>query len=139
MGALGKLHPRVEESFALKKTVYLFEMDFEKLYRHRGERSLYRSLPKFPSVSRDMALMVSESVPVQEVVDFIWQLQEPMLEQVDIFDIYRNPQLSKEMKSVGYRLVYRSLERSLTDAEVNGVHGRLVQQVLDHFDATLRS
>ncbi len=139
VGALGKLHSRVEESFALKKTVYLFEMDFEKLYGHRGERSLYRSLPKFPSVSRDMALMVSESVPVKEVVDFIWQLQEPMIEQVDIFDIYRNPQLSKEMKSVGYRLVYRSLERSLTDAEVNGVHGRLVQQVLDHFDATLRS
>ena len=139
VGALGKLHPRTEEAFALKKSVYLFEIDFEKVYRLRGRRSLYRSLPKFPSVLRDMALMVSESIPVQKVVDFIGQLQEPMLEQVEIFDIYRNPELSEEKKSIGYRLVYRSSERSLTDAEVNALHSRLVQQVLNHFDATLRS
>ena len=139
VGALGKLHPKTEEAFALKKSVYLFEIEFEKIFRLRGQRSLYQSLPRFPSVSRDMALIVSESVPVQTVVDFIGELQEPMLEQIEIFDIYRHPQLGRDRKSIGYRLVYRSPERSLTDVEVNALHGLLVRQVLEHFDATLRA
>lgn len=139
VGALGKSHPKTEEAFALKKSVYLFELDFEKVFRLRGRRPLYQSLPRFPSVSRDMALIMSEAVPVQEVVHFVGELQEPLLEQVEIFDIYRHQQLGRDKKSVGYRLVYRSPERSLTDAEVNELHDRLVKQVLDRFAATLRA
>jgi phenylalanyl-tRNA synthetase beta chain len=139
LGAIGKVHPRVENAFGLKKTVYLFEIDFEQLYGLKRPQSPYRSLPKFPSVSRDMALIVDDSLPVQKLRDFIWQLQEPMLEQIEIFDIYRNPQLSAGKKSVGYRLVYRSGDRSLTDSEVNEIHGRLVASVLGQFDAVLRS
>ncbi len=139
IGALGKLHPKMEEAFTLKKGVYLFEIDFEKAFRLRGQRSRYQSLPRFPAVSRDMALIVSESVPVRKVMDYIDELREPMLEQVEIFDIYRHPQLGTEKKSIGYRLVYRSSERSLTDVEVNALHGRLVERVLTRFDATLRA
>jgi len=86
-----------------------------------------------------MALVVDESVSVQSLLDFIWQLQEPMLEQIEVFDIYRNPQLSAGKKSLGYRLVYRSNDRSLTDPEVNEIYGRLVERVLDQFHAILRS
>ncbi len=139
LGAVGKVHPRVENAFDLKKTVYLFEIDFERVYQLKRPRPRYRSLPKFPSVSRDMALIVDESLPVQELWDFLRQLQEPMLEQIEVFDIYRNPQLYAGKKSVGYRLVYRSGDRSLTDSEVNEIHGRLVARVLGQFHATLRS
>jgi len=139
LGALGRVHPDVENAFDLKKPTYIFEIDFETAYRLRRQHSLYRSLPRFPSVSRDMAVIVDESLPVQRVEDFIWQLQEPMLERVEIFDIYRNSQLGDGKKSIGYRLLYRSAERSLTDAEVNEMHGRLVERVLKSFHATLRS
>ncbi len=99
LGALGRVHPGVESAFDLKKPIYLFEIDFEQVLWTQGrEHALYRSLPRFPSVSRDMALVVAESLPVQEVLDFIWQLQEPMLEQIEIFDIYRNPQLERGEK-----------------------------------------
>jgi len=139
LGALGRVHPNVETAFDLKKSVYLFELNFEQIYRFRRQHSFYQSLPRFPSVSRDMALVVDESLPVQKMIDFIWGLQEPMLEQIEVFDIYRNPQLSEGKKSIGYRLVYRSSDRSLTDAEVNERHGRLVEQVLNNFHAILRS
>jgi phenylalanyl-tRNA synthetase beta chain len=139
LGAIGRVHPRAEGAFGLKKPVYVFEIDFERVYQCKRPYSRYRSLPKFPSVSRDMALIVDESLPVQELGDFIWQLQEPMLELIEVFDIYRNPQLSGGKKSIGYRLVYRSSDRSLTDAEVNQIHGGLVERVLDQFHATLRS
>jgi len=138
VGALGRLHPKIEEAFALKRSGYLFELDFEKVFGLRGHHPGYQSLPRFPSVSRDMALIVDESVPVRTVVDFIGSLQEPMLDQVEIFDIYRHQQLGRTKKSVGYRLVYRSSERSLTDSEVNVLHSHLVEQVLDRFNATLR-
>jgi phenylalanyl-tRNA synthetase beta chain len=138
-GALGRVHPEVENAFDVKRPVYAFEVDFEKVYGLRNKHSHYHSLPKFPSVSRDMALVVNESLPVQGLVDFMWQLQEPMLEQIDIFDIYRHPQLGDGKKSIGYRLVYRSADRSLTDAEVNELHERLVKQTLSRFHATLRA
>ena len=139
LGALGRVHPRVENAFDLKRPVYLFELNFDQVYRLRRQHSLYQSLPRFPSVSRDMALVVDESLPVQKMIDFIWELHEPMLEQIEIFDIYRNPQLSEGKKSIGYRLVYRSSDRSLTDAEVNERHGRLVERVLNNFHGILRS
>jgi phenylalanyl-tRNA synthetase beta chain len=139
LGALGRVHPNVENAFDLKKPIYIIEINFDAAYRLRRRHSLYRSLPRFPSVSRDMAVIVDESLPVRRIEDAIWQLHEPMLEQVEIFDIYRNPQLGAGKKSIGYRLVYRSAERSLTDAEVNEMHGTVVERVLKYFHATLRS
>ncbi len=138
IGALGRLRPEVAESFDLKRNIFTFELDFDKTYSFKRSQPMFRSLPKFPSVARDMALIVDENLPVQEPLDFIGKQEEPLLERVDIFDIYRNPQWGGKQKSVGYRLVYRSADRSLTDEEVNEIHNRLVQKVLDVFHATLR-
>jgi len=139
VGALGRVHPDIENAFSLKKPTYVFEIDFDRVYELRRRHPMYRSLPRFPSVSRDMAIVVDESLPVQKVEDFIRHLKESMLEQIEVFDVYRNPQLGTWKKSLGYRLVYRSSDRSLTDTEVNEIHGRVVEQVLSNFHATLRS
>ena len=138
IGSLGKLRAEVQEAFDLKKDIIVFEVDFDKVFNLKQSHPMFRSLPKYPPVARDMALIVDENLSVQEPLDYIWGQKEALLEQVEVFDIYRNPQWGKGKKSVGYRLVYRSPERSLTDEEINDIHSGLVRKVLDAFNATLR-
>ncbi len=138
LGTLGRLHAEVERGWDLKAPVFLLELDFERLFGLRGARPLYEALPKFPSVTRDMALVVDDTLAVQLPMDFISDQRLPLLEMVEIFDLYRNLQLGKGKKSVGYRLVYRAPDRSLTDEEVNVIHADLVRRVLKTFRAVLR-
>ncbi|MCK8602544.1 phenylalanine--tRNA ligase subunit beta [Desulfoferrobacter suflitae] len=138
LGCLGRVHPEVEEAFDLKRAVYLFEFDFDRLFNLRSSRPLFRPLPKFPSVTRDMAIVVDAAVRVQEPLDYILELKEPLLELVDVFDVFKSEQLGAGKRSIGYRLVYRAADRNLTDEEVNAVHQRLVDKVLGKFGATLR-
>ena len=138
LGFLGKLHPAVAEAFDFKKPIYLFELDFDGIYTARDPFPMFRPLPRFPAVARDMALIVDENLQVQEPLDFILRQEEGLLEKVELFDIYRNPQIGGGKKSIGYRLVYRAPDRSLTDEEVNVVHNGLAAKVLDAFQAVLR-
>jgi phenylalanyl-tRNA synthetase beta chain len=138
LGAVGRIHPEVEKALDLKKSVYVFELDFDIAYGVRGPLPSFRSLPKFPSVTRDMALVVDEGVATREPLDFVLEQKEPLLEKVEVFDIYRSAQLGVKKKSLGYRLIYRASDRSLTDDEINVVHNRLVEKVLVAFHAVLR-
>jgi phenylalanyl-tRNA synthetase beta chain len=138
VGSLGRLHPEVVDAFDFKKPIYLFELDFDEVYAMKNPHPAFRSLPRFPAVVRDMALVVDESLEVREPFAFILSQGEALLERLEVFDIYRNPQLGTGMKSIGYRLVYRSADRSLTDEEVNAIHDGLVGKVLNAFHATLR-
>lgn len=138
LGSLGRLHPAVEEAFDFKKPIYLFELDFDEVYAVKYPFPMFRPLPRFPAVARDMALVVDENLQVQDPLDFILRQEEGLLEKIELFDIYRNPQFGPGRKSIGYRLVYRAADRSLTDEEVNVVHNGLVAKVLDIFHAVLR-
>jgi phenylalanyl-tRNA synthetase beta chain len=138
LGALGSLHSEVQEAFDVKQKVFLFELDFDRIFEMRCPQPLFKPLPRYPSVIRDMALVVEESLPVQEPLDYLQQRRISLLESIDVFDIYRHPQLGAGMKSLGYRLTYRAADRNLTDEEVNEVHGELVAKVLKTFKAELR-
>ena len=138
IGELGRAHPEVENAFDVKQPVFLFRLDFDRLFALRGPTPVYKSLPKFPAISRDMALVADEQLQVQEALDFISTLNEPLLERVEIFDIFRSEQLGTGKKSIGYRLTYRAGDRSLTDEEVNRIHGNLVERVAGRFGVSLR-
>lgn len=128
----------MENAFDVKQPVFLFRLDFDRLFALRGPTPVYKSLPKFPAISRDMALVADEQLQVQEALDFISTLNEPLLERVEIFDIFRSEQLGTGKKSIGYRLTYRAGDRSLTDEEVNRIHGNLVERVAGRFGVSLR-
>ncbi len=138
LGELGRVHSEVEEAFDIKRPVYLFRLNFDKLFELRGPSPFFSSLPKFPAVARDIALMAAETLPVEQVLDFIASFKEPLLECIEIFDIFRSEQIGAGKKSVGYRLTYRAADRSLTDEEVNAIHAKLVEKVVHKFGVSVR-
>ncbi len=138
IGCVGELNPLVAESFDIKYPVWLLELNFEKLFELRKTDVRFNPLPKFPSVVRDLAVVVDKAFMVQDGIAFILSLGETLLEEVEILDIFESPQLGESLKSVTYRLTYRSYERSLTDEEVNEVHQRIAKTMTEHFGIKLR-
>jgi phenylalanyl-tRNA synthetase beta chain len=138
VGELGRVHTEVLDAYDLKRPVFAFRLNFDRLFALEGPTPVYKGLPKFPPVPRDIALIADEKLPVEEPLDFIRSLNEPLLESVEIFDIFRSDQIGAGKKSIGYRLTYRAPDRSLTDEEVNVLHGELIKMVTARFGISLR-
>ncbi|MGC9195778.1 MAG: phenylalanine--tRNA ligase subunit beta, partial [Syntrophobacteraceae bacterium] len=138
VGELGRVHREVEQAFDLKRPVFAFRLDFDRLFSLKGPVPVYSPLPKFPPVPRDLALIADEKLPVEEPLEFIRSLKEPLIESLEIFDIFKSDQIGVGKKSIGYRLTYRAADRSLTDEEVNRVHGQLIVKLTEKFAVSLR-
>ena len=139
LGDLGEVHPHVVESFDLKGPVYLFDLDFDLLMEKTVSEKKFQPLPRFPAINRDLAIVVADSVAAQDLLDYLEEHRPPYAESITLFDQYRGTQVAKDRKSLAFRITYRSAERSLTDLEVNEIHQDLSHQVVEAFEAHLRS
>ena len=134
IGLLGKLHPDVIENFHLDKDrVYIFELLLEYLVKYSSFDTQFCSLPKFPAVHRDIAVVVPASVCASEVETAIIEAGKPLLEEIKLFDRYIGPQISEGAVGLTYSLTYRSLEKTLIDDEVTQIH----QSIIDHLNTRL--
>ncbi|HVO84492.1 MAG TPA: phenylalanine--tRNA ligase subunit beta [Syntrophobacteria bacterium] len=138
-GVLGEVRAEVLEAFEVKGPAFIVDLDFDLLEEKATDRKTFRPLPRFPEVNRDLAIVVSEDLSAQRVLDFLAEHRPEHCESVLLFDCYRGNQVGAGRKSLAYRITYRSPERSLTDEEVNGIHTRVTEKVLAAFEATLRS
>lgn len=137
VGVLGKLHPDVLTRFEIAEPVYLFEIDLPKLLPFVVGDKLYRQIPRFPAVVRDIALVLDSGVTHQRVDDIIESF--PLVEKVAIFDVYSGPPISVLQKSMAYRITFRSFEHTLTDSEVNAVQQQILDKLAKELGATLRA
>jgi phenylalanyl-tRNA synthetase beta chain len=138
LGAVGELSGEVLRNFGLKQLAYCFDLNFDRLVNYVSEEKRAKPIPRFPATTRDMALVISNTVEAQAVLDFIEGMGQALVEGVEIFDIYAGSPIPEGSKSIGLRFTYRSSERSLTDHEVNGIHETMTLEVLEKFDAQLR-
>ena len=138
MGYLGELHPDLREVFQLEPFLVL-ELDFEGLVQYAPRRLAARPLPRFPSVERDLAIVVDEAFPAQRIVGWVKELNHSLIEDVQVFDQYRGSPVPEGKKSLAYTISYRAEDRTLTDAEVNQLHHELAARIGDVFGAKLRS
>ncbi len=137
IAALGELHPDVAEKFDIKGRVYLAEVDLDALMPLEQDFYGIKPLPKFPAVSRDIAVVVDEKVGAGTMMDAIRKAAAKTLEDVKLFDIYRGEKLGAGKKSVAYSITLRAPDRTLTDEEINGTMEKVLK-ALKEFGAELR-
>jgi phenylalanyl-tRNA synthetase beta chain len=138
LGYLGQIHPDVCDELGLPPFL-VFELDFDGLLQYAPRQITARSLPRFPSVERDFALVVDRAFSSQQIIDWVRSRGEGLIEEVSVFDQYLGAPVPEDKKSLAYKISYRAEDRTLTDAEVNALHQKLVGQIGERFGATLRS
>ncbi len=137
IGVVGDLHPKVAQAFELSTSVCLIEMDVEKLLGKITGLKKYQPIPRFPSITRDIALLVSKQVTYQQVEDIIQSF--PLVAKVTLFDLYAATQIPQGKKSFAVRIVYRSPDHTLTTMEVDKVQQQMLNRLYNELGAALRA
>ena len=132
LGVLGQIHPHVAGNYGVDAELYAAELRFDALYESKGSQPLYQPLPKFPAVTRDIAVVCDKAVTVGELEDAILKGAKGLLKDVALFDIYTGVGIAPGKKSVAFNLTLRSDDRSLTaeeaDADVKSILTALEQE-----------
>jgi len=138
LGIMGEVHPDVLEKYDIGTRCWCCELFFDDVMKHADTMRYYKPLPKYPAITRDIALLVKEDVQVAEMENVIKETGGQLLESVALFDIYRGKQVPEGQKSVAFSLTYRAADRTLTDEEVVKVHQKVLGALKEKLDAVLR-
>jgi len=137
LGVIGELHHQVLESFEIADAAYIFEINLIALLPFATGHKMFKPIPRFPTVVRDIALVVDSEVTHQQAVDIIKSF--PLVENVIIFDVYSGEQVPSGKKSLAYRITFQSPTHTLTDDEVNNVQQQILDQLSKDLGAIIRS
>ncbi|MBD1380063.1 phenylalanine--tRNA ligase subunit beta [Metabacillus arenae] len=137
VGFVGQLHPSVQKELDLTET-YVFELALEDLLTLDTEPVYYQPIPRYPSISRDIALVVDEQVVAGDLRKVIFETGGHLLKDVQIFDLYKGDRLEAGKKSLAFSLKYFDPEKTLTDEEVTKAHEKVLEKVQEKFGASLR-
>ena len=138
VGYMGQVHPLVAKNYGFDGEVYCAEISFAKLFDMQLPDATYQGLPKYPSVTRDLALICDESVTVAQVEDVITASAGKLLRGVKLFDIYRGVGVPEGKKSMAFSLELRADDRTLTDSDSEGVTAKVLNALKEKLDAVLR-
>ena len=138
LGVFGQIHPLVAAEYGVDTEIFAAELSFDALYACRGGIPVYEPLPKFPAVTRDLAVVCDEGIAVGALEDCIRRGAKGLLREVTLFDIYRGPGIPLGKKSVAFSLVLRANDRSLTSEEADADMSAILALLAQELDAHLR-
>ena len=138
VGVMGQVHPLVVKNYGMDCEVYCAELNLSALMELRLPEPTYTPLPKYPAVMRDLALVCDEEVTVAQAEDVITGAAGKLLRSVKLFDIYRGTGVPEGKKSMAFSLELRSDERTLTDADSEGVMSKVLASLKEKLNAVLR-
>ncbi len=136
LGWIGMLHPTLEKQLGFDGNVFLFELSQAVLLERQVPK--FESLSKFPSVRRDIALLVTEEVTFQAIQQAIDECQEPLIKEVNVFDIYRGQGVESGYKSVALALIMQDTTQTLTDTEIDAIVNKVLEALSNKIRAKLR-
>jgi len=138
LGEMGQLSPALEKKYDLRDAVFLAELNLDQLLARRNTAKSFKPLPQFPSIRRDVAMLVPEATTHEVVLQTVRKTKPANLEAVELFDVFRGKNVPEGQKSLAYAFTFRSPEKTLTDAEVNTVHLKIVEALKQNLGATVR-
>jgi phenylalanyl-tRNA synthetase beta chain len=136
IGWIGELHPRLIKSLSLSNTLFLFELEITPAFV--AKQLQFNKISKFPSVRRDLAVVVDESVPLAVLRENVTVSASGLLSELRVFDVYRGPGLESGRKSVALGLILQDSSRTLTDVDADAVVASVVTRLRDVLSATIR-
>ncbi|MEG6586491.1 phenylalanine--tRNA ligase subunit beta [Dendrosporobacter sp. 1207_IL3150] len=139
LGYVGEVHPEVLEAFDLSRKVYVFELNVETLVKYAALITNYQYLPKYPAITRDLAIVLPEDITSSQVNIAIKESAGPLLTEVRLFDVYTGEQVPAGSKSLAFSLTFQSQDKTLTDNEVDGHYKNTVVHLESTLAAKLRS
>ncbi|MCI9273966.1 MAG: phenylalanine--tRNA ligase subunit beta [Clostridiales bacterium] len=138
LGILGEIHPLVTEQYGISSRIYSFTLDADVMFAHAQREKQYKPLPKFPAVTRDLALICDDSIPVLTLEKAMKKAAGSLLESIKLFDVYKGKQIQSGKKSVAFSITLRSADSTLTDEQAVTTVNRIMK-ALEALGAVLRS
>jgi len=143
LGIFGQLHPQLRRDKDLPESVYVFQLDLDVFLNALDKDEIlvptFKPYSTYPASDRDIAFFAPVKVSVSEIEKAINKAGKGLLESVEIFDEYRGENVPQGQRSLAFRLVYRASDRTLTDTEVEPVHNKVREALVEKFGVNLRS
>src|SRR6185369_17477624 len=130
--------PPLARRYDLRDALFVAELNFDLLLARRKREKSFQPLPAFPPIRRDVAMLLPEATTHDAVLNAIKQVKAANLESIELFDIFRGKNVPAGQKSMAYALTYRHAQRTLTDAEVNAAHEKVVEELKRGLGAVIR-
>jgi len=137
-GLVGEIHPEVAEEFETPERTYIGVIEIEPLIRNAVMKVEYKQLPRYPSVTRDIAILVNDEVLAWDIEQTIKEYGGKTLEDIKLFDVYKGKQVPEGYKSMAYSVSFRAGDRTLTDEEVNKSMDKIITALEKRYSARLR-
>ena len=139
LGELGQLLPTLAKKYDLRDAVFLAEFNLDLLLAKRNPAKSFKLLPQFPSSRRDVAMLVPEATTHEAVLQTVKQAKAANLETVELFDVFRGKGVPDGQKSLAYAFTYRAADKTLTDADVNSAHEKVLEALKTQLQVELRA
>jgi len=137
IGIVGELHPRLQQKYELPRPPMIFELDIEPLLLRALPQ--YQLVSRFPTMTRDISILVAEGVPAQAMLDAMNKARPAFVKDIGLFDLYRGKGVAEGEKSLAFRVVIQDTARTLTDQEADAIKAGLLQILEAQFGAKLRA
>lgn len=136
IGFIGALHPSLYDALELTGEVFVFEIKLTCFTKRRI--STYRAISKFPSVRRDISIIVDKEISAADIMNFIVDTAPNTLQELELFDIYKHEMIGEEKKSLSFSLIFQQTSGTLTDDSVESITVAILEALYSRFDASLR-
>lgn len=137
IGAVGELHPIIQQKLGIESRVALLEINVNDLLSVYTEKNNYHPMSVYPEVTRDIAFVVDKKIIHEEIIEKIMAINR-LIKKVELFDVYQGVKLGVDKKSLAYHIVYQSEEKTLTTEEVENVHEKVLESLEKNFKAEIR-